>query len=212
LLVARLLLSCGVMKTMTLATILLVASSASAQNSISRGIEGFPGKDELSAHIGFQAGLGGTTPGGFKLFLDYSHRLSNLVWLNFKVNPTFDTGSRRAICYDPNGFAYDCTVGLEGEGFGIDLLAGVKLKWLISRIHLMPYANIDGGVVPVFDRVNNDNGAAVVVHAGGGVKYFVTPRIGLGGEVNFTLGPGFYNQHNEFYRAFDLGIGAEFIL
>ena len=30
--------------------------------------------------------------------------------------------------------------------------------------------------------------------------------------MTFTLGPGFYSGHTELYRAFNMGIGAEFIL
>jgi hypothetical protein len=180
--------------------------------SVTRQSNSFAGKDELSPAMGFQAGLGGTTPGGFKLFFDYSHRLTNLVWLNFKVNPTFGVGTASRICYDQFGNAYDCGSGpFEGNGYAIDLLAGVKLKWM-TRVHVMPYANIDAGVIPIFARPAGDNGAAVAVHTGGGVKYFVTPRIGVGGELDFTLGPGFYSNHTEFYRAFNFAIGAEFLL
>src|SRR6266516_2982019 len=170
---ARRLLSPRRMKTKIGLSIIMVATLAAsaqaqqAQGSVSRSMSGFPGKDEISAQMGFQASLGGTTPGGFKLFVDYSHRLTNLVWL------------------------------------------GVKLKWM-TRFHLMPYAGIDAGVVPGFARPGGDNGAAIVLYTGGGLKYFVTPRIGLGGEINFTLGPGLYSGHNEFYRAFNMGIGAEF--
>jgi hypothetical protein len=204
---------------LTLLATTLAASTAMAQQAapppsqgaVVRSYSGFPGKDELSAQVGFQAGLGGTTPGGFKLFMDYSHRLTDLVWLNFKLNPTFGFGSTRGICYDNQGRAYDCGIGFDGDGYAIDLLAGIKLKWL-TRIHLMPYADINGGVVPVFARPGGDNGAAVVLYTGGGLKYFLTPRIALGGEFNFSLGPGFYSGHTEFYRAFSLGIGAEFIL
>ncbi|MDB4969506.1 MAG: hypothetical protein JWN44_5195 [Myxococcales bacterium] len=201
------------MKNVFLSMVVLASLSgaAQAQTYVSRSMSGFPGKDEISTQLGFQASLGGTTPGGFKLFLDYSHRLTNLVWLNFKLNPTFGVGSARGVCYDRFGNAYDCGIGFDGNGYAIDLLGGVKLKWL-TRYHLMPYADIDGGVVPVFSRPGNDNGAAVVLYTGGGLKYFVTPRVALGGEVNFTFGPGFYSGHTEFYRAFNMGIGAEFIL
>ena len=190
-----------------------IASTAVAQQpyGISRQMSGFPGKDELSAHLGFQASLGGTTPGGFKLFMDYSHRLNNLVWLNFKLNPTFGVGSASAVCYDRFGNPYDCSYGFAGDGYAIDIMAGVKLKWM-TRVHVMPYANIDAGVIPVFARPGGDDGAAVALHTGGGVKYFVTPRVGLGGEIDFTLGPGFYQGHTEFYRACNLAVGAEFIL
>ncbi|MCU1282357.1 MAG: hypothetical protein JWM53_5903 [bacterium] len=203
------------MRTHILLPILLVttlfAGAANAQTYVSRRMDGFPGKDELSAQLGFQASLGGGTPGGFKMFFDYSHRLSNLVWLNFKLDPTFGAGETRTICVDQFGNTYDCGTGFDGNGYAIDLLAGVKLKWM-TRVHLMPYANINAGVVPVFARPAGDNGAAVVFNTGGGVKYFVTPRIGVGGELSFTIGPGFYSGHTELYRAFNMGVGAEFIL
>jgi hypothetical protein len=189
----------------------LFAGSAGAQTYVSRHMDGFAGKDELSAQMGFQASLGGGTPNGFKLFVDYSHRLSQLVWLNFKLNPTFGVAGGRSICVDNLGNTYDCGTGFQNNGYAIDLLAGVKLKWM-TRVHVMPYANANAGVVPVFARAGGDNGAAVVFNTGGGVKYFITPRIGLGGELGFSIGPGFYSGHTEFYRAFSMGIGAEFIL
>lgn len=199
-----------VLPTLLIAT--LFAGAASAQTEfVSKRMNGFPGKDELSGQVGFQASLGGGTPGGFKMFFDYSHRLSDLVWLNFKFNPTFGAGESRTICYDQFGNAYDCGTGFDGNGYAIDILAGVKLKWM-TRFHLVPYASANAGVVPVFARPAGDNGAAVVINTGGGLKYFVTPRIGLGGEITFTLGPGFYSGHTEFYRAFNMGVGAEFIL
>lgn len=214
--VARLLLRGSAMRnhivlpTLLIAT--LTAGAASAQTSyVERRMDGFGGKNELSAQLGFQASLGGGTPGGFKMFFDYSHRLSQLVWLNFKVNPTFGYGEGRTICYDQFGNAYDCGTGFDGNGYAVDLLAGVKLKWM-TRFHLVPYASVNGGVVPVFARPAGDNGAAVVINSGGGLKYFLTPHIGLGGEITFTLGPGFYSGHTEFYRAFNMGIGAEFVL
>ncbi len=202
------------MRTHIVLAVLLASSTALAEApnlGVERRMNGFAGKDELSGQMGFQASLGGTTPGGFKLFFDYSHRLNDLVWLNFKFNPTFGFGEARTICYDQFGNPYDCGTGFDGNGYALDILAGVKLKWM-TRIHLMPYANIDAGVIPVFARPAGDNGAAVALHTGGGVKYFITPRIGLGGEIDFTLGPGFYSGHTEFYRAFNLAIGAEFIL
>jgi len=206
-------------RTSLIAAVLLaaLATPAFAQNAISRSMGGFPGKDELSAQLGFQASMGGTTPNGFKLFIDYSHRLTPLVWLNFKLNPTFGATGDRSVCYNNSGAVWDCSTGFAEEGWALDILAGVKLKWM-TRVKVMPYANINLGVVPIFARPNEDSGAAVVLHTGGGLKYFVTPRIGIGGEVDFTLGPAFYSSsnyvrsHNEFYRAFNLAVGAEFIL
>jgi hypothetical protein len=205
------------MKILSFVCVMLSSTAAFAQVGIERHMSGFGGNDEISTQVGFQASLGGGTPDGFKIFIDYSHRLSDIVWLNFKINPTISAGASRSICFDGNGNAYDCSSGFQGDGYAIDLLAGVKLKWM-TRIHLMPYVNIDGGVVPIFGRPEHDDGAALIVHAGGGVKYFLTPRVALGGEVDFGLGPAFYSQgnypqsHNEFYRAFNLAFGAEFLL
>jgi len=215
---ARGLLSAGDMKKLTFIAVLFLATPALAQSYVTRSMSGFPGKDELSAQMGFQASMGGGTPNGFKMFFDYSHRLSSLVWLNFKLNPTFGAGGgNRTVCYNNSGDVWDCSTGFAEEGWAIDLLAGVKLKWM-TRVKVMPYANINVGVVPIFARPDEDSGAAVVLHTGGGVKYFVTPRIGVGGEIDFTLGPAFYSSsnyvrsHNEFYRAFNFAVGAEFIL
>jgi hypothetical protein len=189
--------------------------------SVSRSAT-FAGKNEIGTQLGFQGSLGATTPGGLKLFIDYSRQMGRYVWLNFKVNPIFAVGANRATCFDRVGNPYDCSTsaGLEGDGHAIDLLAGVKLKFPLARIALVPYCNINAGVTPIFGRPRNDDGAALVLHTGGGLKYFVTPHVGLGGELNITLGPGFYsetcsgcgNGHTELYRAIDLGVGAEFIL
>lgn len=217
--VARALLSAGAMEKKLFASlfVFLVAASPALAEETQRPIvltqkgHHAPGSDELSAQLGFQASLGGTTPGGFKLFLDYSHRLDRLVWLNFKFNPTFGVGDEDDICYDRFGNPYDCSYGFPGQGYAIDIMAGVKLKWML-RNHLQPYASIDGGIVPIFARPNGDNGAALALHTGGGLKYFVTRAIGLGAEADFTFGPAFYQGHNEFYRAFNFALGAEFLL
>jgi hypothetical protein len=95
----------------------------------------------------------------------------------------------------------------------------VKLKFPL-KYKLMPYVNADVGVVGIYNRPANDNGVAVIFRPGVGLKWFATPHIAVGGEFNFGLGGAFYsdtcancrNGHDEFYRAFDLGLGAEFIL
>ena len=207
------------MKTM-IATLMLIPSLALAQQQyepmqVSRGAM-MAGKNEISTQLGFQASLGGTTPGGVKLFLDYSRYLGKIVWFNAKLNPTFDT-SNGAVCVDRFGNAYNC--GLGGDGHAIDALVGVKLKWPIHRIKLMPYANINVGIVGIYNRPLNDDGVAGVVNTGGGVKWWATPHVAVGGEVGVTLGGAYYtetcancrNAHSEFYRAFNMGLGGEFI-
>jgi hypothetical protein len=179
------------------------------------------GKNEISAQLGFQGSLGGTTPAGVRLDFDYARQLTNLVWLDFKINPTFAVGPNRAICQDPNGGLYDCGSGAYGDGYAIDILGGVKLKFPIARVpKLVPYAQIAVGVAAIFARPVHDDGAGLIFHTGGGLRYFVTPHVGLGGELGFTLGPAWYsetctncrNGHTEFYRAIDFALGAEFVL
>jgi len=126
-----------VLPTLLIAT--LFAGAASAQTTyVARNYNGFPGKDELSGQLGFQASLGGGTPGGFKMFFDYSHRLSNLVWLNFKLNPTFGAGETRA---DVGWFAAHVLFGfvLAGEVAALEAPEGLVeksgLDWVIVRVN-----------------------------------------------------------------------------
>jgi hypothetical protein len=199
---------------------LALPAAAEPEATISRQAR-IEGKNEISAQMGYQASLGATTPAGVKLFFEYGRKLTDLVWLDIALNPTFSPGTNRAICADRNGTPYDCGSALYGDGYAIDALAGIKLKFPVPRVpSLLPYARINVGVVAIFDRPVHDDGAALVLHTGGGVKYFVTPHIGLGGEFNFSLGPGFYsetcqgcnNAHTELFRAIDFALGVEFIL
>jgi hypothetical protein len=176
-------------------------------------------RNEVSARTGFQASLGGTTPSGVKFLFAYDRRVSELVWLDFELNPSFAVGDVRGTCYDAAGRAFDCGGALVGNGQAIDVLGGVKLKPPGAR-RLVPYANAGGGVVAIFDRPQGDGGFAAVLRGGGGVDYFVTPHLSLGGELQLTGGPAVYshtcnactNGHDEIYRAFDLAFGAAVVM
>ena len=140
-------------------------------------------------------------------------------FFNIKLNPSFAVEGRR-FCVDRLGNTYDCGYGIDGNGYSVDALAGIKLKWRLQRFKLVPFANLNVGVVGIYNRPLGDNGAAAVFRTGGGLRWFVTPHVALGGEMDVTLGGGFYsetctgcnNAHNEFYRAFDMSLGAEFVL
>jgi hypothetical protein len=205
--------------------VILLAASASAQTPATSGEvtrrAAVEGKNELSAQLGFQGSLGATTPAGIRVNFDYSRQLTNLVWLNFKVMPTFGVGPNRRICQTADGALYDCGSGGEADGHTVDLVGGIKLKFPITRVPaLVPYAQAGLGAAIIFNRPVHDDGAGFILHTGGGVKYFVTPHVGLGGELNVTLGPAWYsetctncnNAHTEFYRAIDFALGAEFVL
>jgi hypothetical protein len=217
------------MRTLVTTLALLAAAPAAGQvantpatpeSSLSRGAVVVDGKNEISAQMGFQASLGATTPAGIRLNFDYARQLTNLVWLNFKLAPVFGVGPNRAICQD-RGSLYDCGSAGHAVGHAIDLIGGVKLKFPIARIPaLIPYAQLGLGATILFNRPANDDGAGFVFRTGGGLKYFVTKNIGLGGELSVTMGPAWYsetctncnNGHTEFYRAIDFALGAEFVL
>ena len=180
--------------------ILLGAGTAAAQGA--RG--GW--KNELSGGMGFQVGLSDYTPGGFKMENEYGRRFTDLVWLNIQLN--FNLGGGYDNCWDArHGVYYDCNSHFVGDG--LDLIAGVKFKF--GRGRLQPHAKIGGGITASF-WPGDLNGVAIVARAGGGVKYWVIPRLAVGGEANLMLGPTFIDHGGgtHFYAALDFIGGIEF--
>ncbi len=201
-----------------LVAVLLAAAPAAAR--VPQGAEVPAGNDELSVHMGYQQGFGGDigTPSGFKLFGEYAHRLGRLVWLDLQLNQVFGFGVGADTCFDVNGNPYPCTANFYYGGWATEIGVGVKLK-IPTPIPLVVEVPIVGAVEVIYDRACGDDGAAVpVVRFGAGVKYFVTPRIGVGGGIDFALGPAFHKgspcsgSYVDFFGTFDFQVGAEFIL
>ena len=198
----------------------MAAAPASADPQIqTSGNESFPGKNELSAHIGYASGLGGqfANPSGFKLSGEYAHGLSEVVWLDFQFNNTFGFGVASGTCFDRGGNPFPC--GRDNFYYGgssVELAAGVKLK-LKTGIPLVIEVPLVVAVEILYGRQCNDGGFGLVAKPGVGVKYFITRNIGLGGGINFAFGPNFHPASNCFgsytdtYVAADFQIGAEFI-
>lgn len=214
----------------TLAVALLAPRLAAAQIQI-RGPQVYPGKSEVSVHLGFQNGIasynyGGGPPGGFRLLGDYSFRFmdsgSYTLWINAGFALTVGGGCDTRL----NGFGgiYGC--GGYATGNSIEPMAGVKMKFR-TPIPLVPYARLDAFFGYVFNRYCDDNGFAFGGRAAGGAKYFLNRNIGVGIETGFTLGGAryagapdsnptcfqngyYYPAHGEFYGAFDFLAGAEF--
>jgi hypothetical protein len=198
------------------------AARAQVQKS---GPEVWPGKNELSLHLGFQTGLntygrGGGPPGGAKILADYNFRFQDAgvysLWLNIGLNFVAGVG-----CASVNGVANAVCNGAYANGDTVEPAAGIVLKFR-TPVPVVPYAKLDATIVGVFLRYCGDNGAAFAGRVGGGVNYFVTKWLGLGIDFGFTLGPAYYggapasctgiaySSHVEFYAAFDLSAGASF--
>jgi hypothetical protein len=201
-------------------SLLLLSTAVHAQTGIQKsGPESFPGKNELSAHVGYQAGFAGqfANPSGFKLFMEYGRRFTDLVWLNIQLNPIFGFGAPSGICYDNFGNGVSCAGGPYYGGWGIEAAAGIKLK-IKTNIPLVVEVPLTVGVVGMVNRTCGDNGAAVAFRPGVSVKYFLKRNIAIGGGANFAFGPGFHEAsvcsagYTDFYGAFDFQLGAEFIL
>ena len=193
------------------------ADGSRGQGPTSRSA-GFPGNNEFSVHIGYQAGIAGTfaNPSGFKLFAEYGHRFSDLVWLDVQANNVFGFGPSPGVCYDRFGNPFPCAAGYYYGGSEFELAVGVKLK-ILTRSPLVVEIPILGALEIIYDRQCRDAGVSPAVRMGGGVKYFVTRSIGLGGGINFAVGPGFHQagdcsaSYTDSYGAFDFQMGAEFI-
>lgn len=198
------------------------------------GPQRWPGKNEISLHLGWQGSLSsytssasgirvyaGSASSGGRFTFDYGRLLSDAgaysIWLDLGFN--FVVGGCNVAFLGAN---YDCS-GAEFRPFG-----GVKLKFR-TPIPLVPYAKLGAGAPIVFNRFCDDNGFGAVVQAAGGVKYFLTRNIGVGVEGGFSLGPVayrgvsasdaacfskygyYYDSHVEFYAAYDFQAGAEFV-
>ena len=198
--------------------VLLLAGAAHADAIQTHGPENFPGKNELSVNIGYQAGFGAryTDSSGFKLFGEYARRITDLIWFDAQLNNTFGVDWGTHTCFDRFGRPYTC--GGPGDGWDFQLAAGIKLK-IKTPIPLVVEIPLVLGVDVLYNRPCGDTGAAIPVFKPGvGAKYFLTQKIGLGLGFNTGFGPAFHQDSNcslgytDFYGAFDVQIGAEFIL
>jgi hypothetical protein len=205
--------------------VVLLAPAARAEIQTA-GPQVWPGKHELGAALGYQAGIGsyqskgipaGAAPSGFKLLADYAYRFHELAWLHAGVNFVFGGGC------DTVTIAGGCSSF--ANGWIVEPMVGVKLKWKTS-LPLVPYAKFDAGFVGIYNRYCGDNGFAIVGRIGGGAKWWLLKNIGVGAELHLAVGPGvyggtdksspcsaiyYYDAHVEAYAAFDFALGAEFI-
>jgi hypothetical protein len=201
------------------AVTLLGAVATTARAEVQQGVpEIFPSKNELSAHLGFQAGFGGKfgSTSGLKLEGDYAYKFHPFIWFNADIANVFGFGSADGFCTHSVAGA-TCYRG----GWALELMAGIKLKFA-TRIPLVIEAPALVGVEVLYNRDCGDNGAAVpVLKTGGGAKYFLKKNIAVGAKFDVAFGPGFHGagsivcqntSYTDFFGYFDFLVGAEFVL
>ncbi|MDY0004963.1 MAG: hypothetical protein RBU30_26930 [Polyangia bacterium] len=173
-----------------------------------------PGPNLLSAQVGFSAGITRHSTGGFQLGLGWSYQMSRILWFDLLGNLGFGGTCRIVEREEPSGRILDSDCG-GFRGMGIDLLAGVQLKFLQLRrwtAPVVPFVRVAVGAAFIITDTPND-GAALVFRAGGGARYYFSPRFSVGGELALTLGPAWRNHlPTGFYAALALLGGVEFLL
>ncbi len=183
-----------------------------------------PSPIAFEAQIGTQIGLGGYTPGGFKLLLGYTHRFARYrdgqygLW--FFGDLDLDIGPGNGVCFIGPGatMPYECTA--IGYGSDFEVKAGLQLTFK-TGIPLVPFVRAGVGVAFVFLRDGCDDGGVGVPLAvlGGGARYFLSPHVALSASADLHLGPGFYSaghcfggDHNELWRSLSFLVGAQYAL
>jgi hypothetical protein len=195
--------------------VILVGVLVCASSSLAARNFQLKGKNDLSGGFGFQAGLTDHTPGGFKWFNEYSRELGRIVWLNVQLN--FVLGGDyhygyNGTCYDGHGRPYACWYddNRRFSGWAVETAIGAKLKWRLQKIPLQFHAKFGGIISPVF--MYSAEGVALGYRGGFGVRYFVVPSFGIGGEFMHDIGPVYINSNVgwHLYATFDFGVTVEF--
>jgi hypothetical protein len=171
------------------------------------------GPNIIAAGVGVAAGLTEPSPGGFRLNLEWSYQLTRLFWFDV-IGGVSIGGSCQVIDRDVNDRVLDSSCNPFG-GVGIDMLAGIQMKFVnirLWKVPVVPFARVAAGVAFIVADTPND-GAAMVLRVGGGVRYYFTNWFSVGGELAFTLGPAFRNHLDpSFYTKLELLAGVEFLL
>ena len=185
----------------------------------------YPSPIAFEAQIGTQIGLGGYTPGGFKLLLGYTHRFARYnegrmgLWFFGDVDLVVGPGAGVCFIGDAmNKVPYECSA--IGTGSDFEVKAGLQLTFQ-TKIPLVPFVRAGVGVAFTFLRDECDDGGVGVPLGvlGGGARYFLTPHFALSASADIHVGPAFYSagkcftgDHNEAWRSLSLLFGAQYAL
>ncbi|HEX8952434.1 MAG TPA: hypothetical protein VF945_11345 [Polyangia bacterium] len=172
-------------------------------------------RNEISVGAGIQLDATGWEPAGMKLFFEYARRVGPHGAVVFQANPLVVPGIYDAPCHDR---ITPCAGGFSGNGYSFDLLFGGKWRWHARNAPLLGTFDLTFGAVPLFERLFDDNGVAVVGRAGGGLVVLLARHVGLRFDGHVLAGPAFLGYWRcsscgdiRPYVAFDTGIMVEFI-
>jgi hypothetical protein len=180
-----------------------VPATASAAGIQTTGRQTWPGKLMLGVHpLGFALTFNNPTTAIFKLNLDFAGKLAELDKLTVWLGGEFNVGGRGNYAQvEPGVFVM------------------LSLEKLLT-IPLVPYVRggLLGGVGIVYGLGNGPNGDATTgnfwVKLGGGIHYYLTKNIGLGGEMNLGFGAGIASANgvttSTFSGFWELVVGARF--
>ena len=172
-------------------------------------------RNEISVGGGVQFDATGWEPAGMKLFFEYARRLGPHGAIVFQANPLVVQAPYNGPCHNR---ITNCPGGFDGNGYSFDLLFGGKRRWHARSAPVLGTFDLTFGAVPLFERAFDDNGAALVARAGGGLVVLLARHVGLRFDGHVLGGPAFlgYQRCNNCgvvrpYVAFDTGIMVEFI-
>jgi len=189
------------------------ASTASAQRRYYRYYEW--DRNEISVGGGVQFDATGWEPAGMKLFFEYARRIGPHGAVVFQANPLVVQAPHDAPCHNR---IEACPGGFSGNGYSFDLLFGGKWRWHARNAPVLGTFDLTFGAVPLFERAFDDNGAALVARAGGGLVVLLARHVGLRFDGHILGGPAFLGYQRcdncgvvRPYVAFDTGVMVEFI-
>lgn len=155
----------------------LAATSAEAEEELLRGPHPFIKDNELTAHVGYSAGLGDNVR-GLRVQADYLNRLAQTLWLDIQMGVV--SGSCRT----------DQVACTSGTGKSVDILGGAAWKFQ-TNLPIVPYAKVALGPTFLFpDKTRS--AAGLLVRGGAGAHYFLYDWFGVGAEVSASWGVAFF--------------------
>lgn len=204
----------------------VLAHAPAAEAALLHGPYEYPSAVAFEGGIGLQGGMGGYTPGGFKLELGYTHRFvtanQGLIGVWFFGNLDGVIGPGIGVCGDNPVYECDSV----GYGSAFEIKSGIQLTFR-TPYPVVPYARVGLGLAFAFGRDRcDDSGVAVPLHVvGGGARYFFTRHVAATLGLDLELGPAFYSggncawspdrrggDHNEFWRSMSLVGGVQYAL